>query len=149
VTTREELYLRAGRGLELCQLLETEIGTALLALDALVTRSHLKPDPDQYLRLRDAIEKQTLGRSLKQMKEKLKLQEDLEEILANALKARNDLAHKFYARHGLKIIDDAGRTEMLSYLNVLIRTLEQGYGLAGNVAAALVHAVTVETKNTV
>jgi hypothetical protein len=80
MATRGDVYLRTGRGLELAQLLETEIGTALLALDGLMTRSHLNPDPHKYLRLRDAIASQTLGKSLRQMRERLKLHEDLEGI---------------------------------------------------------------------
>jgi hypothetical protein len=147
MTTRDELYGRTGRALELSQLLEKEVGTALLALDALATKSHLLPNPDQYLRLRDAIEKQTLGQSLKQMRERLKLQEDLEAVLKDSLAARNDLAHRFFTRHGLKVIEPEGRTEMLTNLNGLIVALEQGYGLAGSVARALVVAVQAEVKN--
>lgn len=149
MATRDELYARVGRGLEVCQLLEKEIGTALLAMDALITRSHLQPDPDKYLRLRSAIEKQTLGGSLKQMRERLKLQDDLESVLKEALAARNDLAHGFFSHHGLKIMDSGGREEMLVYLNGLIATLERGYALAGNVASALVRAVQSEVMGAV
>ena len=147
MTTRDDLYARAGRALELCQLLEKEIGTALLALDALMTKSHLQPNPDKYLRLREAIEKQTLGLSLKKMRERLKLQEDLEAVLEEALAARNDLAHRFFSRHGLKVIEVEGRTEMLKDLDGLIAALQHGYVLAGNVARALVVAVRAEVKN--
>lgn len=147
MTTRDELYARAGRGLELCQLLETEIGTALLALDALMTRSHLRSDPEKYLTLRAAIEKQTLGKSLRQMRVRLRLQEDLESVLNKALVARNDLAHGFFSRYGLKVIEPDGRGEMLAYLNGLIATLEHGYALAGNVAGSLVRAVQAEVRN--
>ena len=146
MTTREVLYERAGRGLELCQLLEKEIGTALLALDGLTTGSHLRPDPDAYLRLRNAVERQTLGKSLTQMRQRLKLQEDLETILSRALTARNDLAHHFFSRHGLKVIEADGRTEMLAYLNNLLIAIESGYALAGNVAAALARALRSEAR---
>ena len=149
MTTRKVLYERAGRGLELCQLLEKEMGTALLALDGLITGSHLRPDREAYLRLRDAVERQTLGTSLKQMRQWLKLQEDLEAVLTSALTARNDLAHHFFSRHGLKVIEADGRTEMLAYLNNLLVAIESGYALAGNVAAALVHAVRSEARGAV
>jgi len=149
MTSRDQLYARSGRALEICQLLEKEIGTALLALDALMTKSHLQPNADNYLRLRDAIEKQTLGQSLKQMRERLKLQEDLEEVLQDALLARNTLAHHFFARHGLKVLEADGRSGMLQDLNELITALQHGYDLAGNVARALVEAVYAEAKNAV
>ena len=112
-----------------------------------MTKSHLRPDPDKYLRLRDAIEKKTLGHSLRQMRERLKLQDDLESVLNNALAARNDLAHRFYARHGLLVIETEGRREMLRDINDLIATLERGYALAGSVARALVVAVHAEAKD--
>jgi len=145
--SRDALYAQVGRSLELCQLLEKEIGTALLGLDALMTKSHLQPNPDRYLRLRDAIEKQTLGQSLKQMRERLKLQEDLEAVLNEALRARNNLAHRFFSQHGLKVIEPEGRAEMLHDLDGLMAALQHGYALAGNVAHALVAAVHAETTN--
>jgi hypothetical protein len=147
MTSRASLYARAGRGLELCQLLEREIGTALLALDVLMTKSHLQANPDKYLRLQDAIEKQTLGQALKQMRERLQLQEDLEAVLREALGARNDLAHRFFSRHGLKVIEAEGRAEMLEELNSLIACLVHGYVVAGNVARALVVAVQTDVEN--
>ncbi len=149
MTTRDALYQRAGRGLELCQLLEKEMGTALLALDGLITGTYLTPDPDSYLRLRNAVERQTLGTSLKQMRQRLKMQEDLEAVLSSALTARNDLAHHFFSRHGLKVIEADGRTEMLAYLNNLLIAIESGYAFAGNVAAALVSAVSSEARGAV
>ena len=146
MTSRAALYERVGRALKVSQLLETEIGTALLGLDALVTNSHLNPDPDKYSRLREAIEKRTLGQCLRQMKERLTLHEDLEAILNEALEARNDLAHRFFSRSGLKLQDEKGRDEMLAYLEQIMGKLERGYAFAGNVASALVRKVHSEAN---
>lgn len=83
------------------------------------------------------------------MRDRLKLHEDLESVLSDALAARNDLAHQFFSRHGLKISDANGRTEMLAYLNGLIVNLERGYALAGNVASALMRAAKAEIEGAV
>lgn len=139
--TRELVYQMYGRAAELTQLLETEIGTALLALDALETKSFLSPNSDAYLRLRNAIESQTLGKSLRQMRERLRLLEDLETVLSDALLTRNHLAHRFYPEHGLAIMEENGRVEMLKRLEAMTATLSRAYAIAGNVAQALVTGV--------
>ena len=61
MATQEGVYPDAGRALEAANLLETELGTCLLALDALERGSHIKPDDDAYLRLREAIDSKTLA----------------------------------------------------------------------------------------
>jgi hypothetical protein len=46
MATVEQVYHDAGRALEASNLLETELGTCLLALDALETGSFANPDAD-------------------------------------------------------------------------------------------------------
>jgi hypothetical protein len=62
MATVEQVYHDAGRALEAASLLETELGTCLLALDALETRSFANPDTEAYRRLLEAMESNTLGR---------------------------------------------------------------------------------------
>jgi hypothetical protein len=64
-------------------------GHALLALDALITKSYLNADAGAYRRLRDAIDQQTLGQSLQQMRERLPLAGDPDSLFRAALKTRN------------------------------------------------------------
>jgi hypothetical protein len=94
MSSRPKVHIAMGRALEKAQWLETEVGTVLLAVDALETRSFLKPEEDAYLRLRDAIDHQTLGRSLKKMQEFLKFEQNPESLFARALEARNFLVHQ-------------------------------------------------------
>lgn len=138
---RSQVYEQFGRALELAQLFETEVGTALLALDAIERKSFINPDPDVYKRLSTAIAAQTLGRSLSQMKERLHLAEDLEQEFASALKIRNHLAHRFFPDHGIRFLEESGQLEMLNRLKEACTTMQRVYTIAGNVAHALVKAV--------
>ena len=138
MATRDELYVEVGRALELAQLFETELGTALLALDALETKSYLNPQADAYLRLRNSIESQMLGRSLKQIKGKLELNEDLETLFQAALDSRNTLAHHFFPKHGLKIIEAEGRDKMIARAREIQSKLQRAYSVAQHISELLV-----------
>jgi len=43
MASREDVYVAFGRAAELAQLFETEVGTSLLAFDALETKSYRDP----------------------------------------------------------------------------------------------------------
>jgi hypothetical protein len=146
MATREAVYQAAGKALELAQLLETEIGTSLLALDALETKSFLRPDADAYTRLRDAIDGQTLGRSLKQIKSRLNLDDNLEDVFADALESRNFLAHRFYAQHGTRIFEPAGCDHMIAHIDKLREKLMRAYNSAQGISELLTNAVHLLAK---
>jgi hypothetical protein len=55
MATRDQVYLSFGQLAELCQLFETELGTALLAHDALTMKAYLQPNPDALQRLEEAL----------------------------------------------------------------------------------------------
>lgn len=130
MATRERVYEAAGRALEAANLLETELGTLLLILDALETGSHVNPDRDAYLRLRDAIDRKTLGQSLAAVRKRLKIDGDIDRVFNDALEARNKIAHRFFPGHGLRIIDTNGCATMLKEATELRHTLWDGYTAA-------------------
>src|SRR5918994_2359800 len=78
MATREQVYEEVGRALEAACILEMTLGTSLLTLDGLATRSYINPDADAYMRLRNAMEKKTLGQSLDAMKKQLLLPAGIE-----------------------------------------------------------------------
>ena len=146
MATRDELYVAVGRALELAQLFEIELGTALLALDALETKSYLNPEADVYLRLRNSIESQTLGKSLNQIKRKLSLNEDLESLFQAALDSRNTLAHHFFPKHGLKVIEAEGRNKMVADALEIQSKLQRAYSVARHISELLVKGVLLLKK---
>jgi hypothetical protein len=137
MATRDQVYFEAGRAIEAACLLETELGTSLLALDALETGNYANPDADAYTRLRDAIDSNTLGRSLHAIKRKLKFSDDLEATFSGALAARNFVAHRFFPHHGLRILEPAGCERMLDHLKELHGKLWAAYTVAQHVSESL------------
>jgi hypothetical protein len=141
LASRDDVYLAVGKAIELCQLLETEIGTALLAIDGLETRSYTKPNAEAYIRLQEAIDSQTLGRSLAQIKKRLDVSENLETLFAEALEARNFLTHRFYAHHGFRIFDAEGCDRMVAHVDQLRCKLNPAYSTAQNLSELLVNSL--------
>lgn len=141
MASREQVYEDAGRLLELANLLETELGTALIALDALDTGSFLNPDADAYTRLVTAIDGRTLGASLRAIKKRLSITGDLEALFDDALEARNFMAHRLFPHYGLTLLDDGGRDNMVEHMDRLHKTIWRAYTAAQNMAAQLVSAV--------
>jgi hypothetical protein len=141
MATREAVFEQFGRAAQFAQLLEMEIGTALLAIDALDTQSYLSPSADAYLRLKQAIDGQTLGRSLGRIKTQLRLPDDIASEFANALEKRNTLIHRFYPRYGLKFLDEVGRDEMVAELVTISEELDRAWRSAQAIAGVLVKGV--------
>jgi hypothetical protein len=143
MATVEQVYHDAGRALEAANLLETELGTCLLAFDGLETGSFANPDADAYLRLREAIDSNTLGRSIRAIKSKLHITDNVDGAFQDALEARNFLAHRFFPHYGLKIHDPAGRDEMVAHIDKLRDAIWRAYTIAANWSSLLVAAVKV------
>jgi hypothetical protein len=141
VATRQAVYEQFGRAAQIAQHLESDIGTALLAIDALDTQSFLSPNADAYLKLRAAIDGQTLGRSLGKIKSQLQLTDDIEAQFANALERRNRLTHRFYMSYGLKFLDEGGRDEMVAELLSISEELNRAWRSAQRISELLVRAV--------
>ena len=146
MSSREDVYLAVGKALELCQLLETDIGTALLALDGLDTKSYRNPDAEAYKRLQRAIDDQTLGRSLSQIKKRLDIKEDIETLFNNALDARNFLAHRFFPHHNVRIFAPEGCDHMIAHVEQLRDKLTPAYSSAQHLSEILVSAVRLLKK---
>ncbi len=143
MATIEQVYHDAGRALEAACLLETELGTCLLVLDALETGSFANPDADAYLRLREAIDSNTLGRSIRAIKSKLSITENMDSVFQEALEARNFLAHRFFPHHGMNIHDPGGRDEMVAHIDKLRDAVWAAYTIAGNWSSLLMAALNV------
>jgi len=138
MASREAVYEQFGRAGHTAQFLEWDIGNALLILDARLTKSFLNPDADRYLRLRDAIDKQTLGTSLKQMREMLPLAGDLDSLFRAALTTRNRLVHHFFRNYNAEWSHDAGRDTMLADLRNIDVELRSASAVAQNISSELV-----------
>ena len=122
----DDVYQKFGEVAEAAQLLETELGTMLLTLRAGEEGLFSQPDPTPA-DLLQAINRHTLGQLLKGLKGKAQSLEILEQLLWDALKARNSLLHSFYRKHNFRRNSDEGRKVMMSNLESLHHTLFTAY----------------------
>lgn len=138
--TLDEVYTKFGEVSEAAQLLETEIGTLLLAsrvndfvsltddptdntldspfvVDSVAARKNL-----------DEINASTLGRLIIAFGRSHARPEQFDELgLSAALKERNRLAHHFYRQHNFRRNSDAGRVIMMQDLESMHDTILEAY----------------------
>lgn len=116
MASRDEVYLKFGITAEAAQLLETSLGTLLLALEGLHKGWFMQPQPAEAWIALERVEKSTLGTLFKEVQQLVNFEGDLPAFFASALKTRNRLFHGFYERHNFKIQTDEGRDEMIADL---------------------------------
>lgn len=144
--TRDDIYLEFGRLAELCQLFETELGTALLAHDAIETKAYVRQNPDAVRRLIDEIGRKTLGRTLKMICSQFEVKSDLSHIYNRALNARNILMHGFFLYHGSAIESVTGRKKIIKHMKELRYPLEIAYQSASMFSQILMDALLLLKK---
>ena len=64
----------------------------------------------------DTLEVRTFGQLLREARSLTEVPSDLDAKLAEALRRRNDLAHRLFARRSEDFMSDAGRIEMIEEL---------------------------------
>src|SRR5437867_2890059 len=73
----------------------------------------------------DTFETRTFGQLLREARSLIAVPTDLDTKLAEALRRRNDLAHRFFARLSEDSMSDAGRIEMIDELRNTILLFEE------------------------
>lgn len=130
--TLDDVYRKFGEVAEAAQLIETELGTALLFF-GVVDENLLSPvtlqveDVEAGKELMSRIDRQTLGQLLRSTKRHSDALDKLEPLLSDALAARNRLSHSFYRQHNLRKNTDAGRAIMMADLETMHATLLSAY----------------------
>ena len=127
MATRDEVYSKFGIASEAAQLLETELGTLLLMHECGEANLIEQPNSDKATEIYKHINKKTLGQLLRAVCKTGDSIANLEQLLNNALVARNKLAHSFFLKHNLRINSDDGRDVMLSDLQELHEILLNAY----------------------
>ncbi|MDA8325455.1 MAG: hypothetical protein M0033_04485 [Nitrospiraceae bacterium] len=123
----DDVYRKYGETSEAAQLLETELGNILLNVGAVAENLVEKPDEKTAIALYTRINRQTLGQLLKDLKSSMESVDHLEELLANALKARNHLIHSFYRQYNFRRNSEDGREKMLQDLEHIHHDLLEAY----------------------
>ena len=130
----DDVYWKFGFAAEAAQLLETELGTALLLAEAAEKGLMSKPDPKTATEIYRKVDRMTLGQIISTLKKwkggVLPPGIDftgIESLLAAALDARNQLQHSFYRRHNLRRNSEEDRELMLADLESIHNTILDAY----------------------
>ena len=79
--TLDDVYRKFGETAEAAQLLETELGTMLLMINAAEDGLFAKPDSLRAANILQAVDRHTLGQLLKGLKNKTRSLDGLEQLL--------------------------------------------------------------------
>ena len=125
--TLADVYRKFGEAFEAAQLLETELGTLLLAHKCIDAGLLENSDANRATAIHKQINKQTLGQLTRSLGAVGASIVDLEQLLSDALVSRNRLAHSFYLQHNLRRNSDDGRNVMLRDLEAMHENLLEAY----------------------
>lgn len=125
--TLDDVYWKFGFATEAAQLLETELGNALIEHGIIEENLVNQPNPNRAADLFRQINRHTLGQLIAKLKAKNQSIANLEGVLAKALDERNRLFHSFYRQHNLRRNSDEGRLRMLDDLEAIHNTLLDAY----------------------
>ena len=140
MATKSDLYKIVGETTKEAQYLEMELGTILLVQEANENKWYESPidNSKAYEKLLEKVHKNTLGVSLKKLKEKINHQDDIVLIMDKALKARNRFTHHIFREYGLELHSEEGRAKMISDILNLKQEIKRAYDIAQPISEALV-----------
>lgn len=112
MTTLDDVYRKFGEVCEAVQLLEVQLGNVLLRHRCIDAGLFESPDVEKATSIYQHINRQTLGRLSKNVLSINNYDENLEQLLNNALISRNRLTHSFYIQHNFRRNSEEGRAVM-------------------------------------
>jgi hypothetical protein len=127
MVTVNDVYRKFGEVAESAQLLETELGTLYLEVQADEHDLFRGTKGDLARRLLDGINKNTLGQLLRELQQKAGFTADLNLLLAQALTERNRLSHSFFRDHNFRRFSEEGCLAMIADLEAIHRTILDAY----------------------
>lgn len=126
MATLDDVYRKFGETAEAAQLLETELGTLLLTIEAAEAGLFEQQNKELAQKIVHKINKSTLGNLLRKIEEK-KGGVAATTILENALTARNRLSHSFYREHNFHRNTPEGCDLMLQDLERVHEIIMEAY----------------------
>jgi len=141
MATRLEVYEKFGLAAEAGQLLETELITAILSLEALERGWIEEPNATHATKVLRELDNLTLGHLMRRLRKQFNIKEDQISFLGDSLKARNSLNHGFFERHNFKIQSSDGRDEMMEDLEQIHQVLFDAWQAATILSDTMVSAV--------
>ena len=123
----DNVYRKFGETAEAAQLIETELGTILLAARCIKEGLLENQNPARAADILGSVNRYTLGQLFKNLKNHNQSLDALEDLLLRALEERNRLFHSFYRTHNFRRNSDEGRALMLEDLEAIHSVLLEAY----------------------
>lgn len=115
------VYAYFGLAIYFSQVLEHGLVNALVFLDLLPRRAGRPVPKEEWFKEFDSFMDQhfetTLGKMIRSLKSVISVPDELESLLAAALKKRNFLAHHYFKERAAEFMTRTGRDEMISELH--------------------------------
>lgn len=125
----KEVYARFGLAMYQAQVLEHGLVNAMLLLDLVPNRLHLMQHRAEWNREVDAFMDQhfetTMGRMLNSLRKLTDIDPTLEDLLTDALRRRNWLAHDFFRERAVEFLSTNGRHQMIEEVDEAYNLLER------------------------
>jgi len=113
----KEVYARFGLAIYNAQVLEHGLVNALVILDLVPSRRHLARSPEEWEAAVDGFMdrhfEETMGQLMRALRDVIAVPADLEDLLREALKRRNWLAHDFFRERAAEFMNPTGMHQML------------------------------------
>jgi hypothetical protein len=144
----DSLYAKFGITAEAGQLLETELGTLLIA-DAIKLHG-LDKVRNKVLakKILEDIDRKTLGQLIQTLRKHRTVPPEFEAELEIALSERNRLNHSFYLEHNLRKLSEEGRQVMIADLKVIHERIHKAYQTARSFTHIEISADALEKAQT-
>lgn len=114
-----DVYAKFGEVAEAAQLLETQIGNALISTAVAEQDLANQKGVARAREVFEKIDRQTLGQLISNFRNKIPVSSEFEATLALALDDRNRLNHSFYRAHNFRRNSEEGRALMLEDLEAM------------------------------
>jgi len=132
----KELFEYLGRALYECQRLEVTLASVIRDLHLLtgsIQGNDLLERLQKFQKILDSRLKHTLGKLFKELRRFVKLGDEDEHLLSEALEKRNEIVHRFFYKHWVAMISPHGRDVMLGDLKQSIEIIRAAYGISENI----------------
>ena len=117
----KEVYAKFGLVVYFAQVLEHGIVNALVILDLIPSSRHLARSADEWGSEVDAFMDRhfqaTMGRMMKNLRDITQVDDDLEQLLREALRKRNWLVHDFFRERATEFMSSPGQEQMISEID--------------------------------
>jgi len=125
----KELYFEFGLAAEMAQVMELEAGNfALWFIRAWYDTSTMTDEQREFFReLINDVNKRTFGYLVKQIRSVTQIDDNIINIVENALEKRNYLIHKFFRSHNFAIHSEDGRKKMRAELQEIYEALSRAH----------------------